>query len=343
MGTPIPSSSLVFKTREYYVENTDPDIAKGDTLSFLDLDKTLLFLSQSVASASANTTIYDPAFPDSATTPQDVGGINQDTTAGTLRGKTLTEMFDLLLFPVLPPEANPGGFSSTISPSSLQEVGTTINVNLVSTFTQGTWTSPNPIYTVDYYGPFIDYYFQSGSTLIDQRTSNATFNNVKVLLGTNSFPTFVSYSAGEQPLYSDGTAYTDPPQLAGVLSDSNTFTGVYPILFGTSATNYSSTGDIYGDAGISKTLINSNPASGTTVSITLPNTTNKFIYIAYPSAWGTLSQIKDETNQNNITSFTSYTRNINGSTNWSGVSYIIWKLNYVTNTPTGNDNWSIVF
>ena len=48
MGTPIQPGDLTFKTREYYL-NGGSDSAKGSTLTFQELDTTLIFLSNSIA------------------------------------------------------------------------------------------------------------------------------------------------------------------------------------------------------------------------------------------------------------------------------------------------------
>ena len=59
MGTPIESSSLVFKTREFYLSGST-DSAKGSTLTFEELDNTLIFLSQSISERGSG--IYNSAF-----------------------------------------------------------------------------------------------------------------------------------------------------------------------------------------------------------------------------------------------------------------------------------------
>ena len=51
MGQPIQPSDLQFTTREFYLDGGD-DYAKGSTLSFQDLDTTLIFLSNSIANVS---------------------------------------------------------------------------------------------------------------------------------------------------------------------------------------------------------------------------------------------------------------------------------------------------
>jgi hypothetical protein len=252
---PIPSSSLEFKTREYYVNGTDPNTAKGSTLTFEELDKTLLFLSQSIAEngssfvglttasvdlnvihfSKSNGTFFDitvdtgsgqtyyagpgiiidnsnyisssysSSYSTDTQTPRAVGGINSGSTAGNLNGKTFSEMFDLLLFPVLSPVGTSGSLSTSISPSAVQEIGSTINVALTSAFTSGSWVVTGQT-NRNYYGAATNFYFTSGSTLIDNGASNNyTFNNHKVISGSNNFVTAVSYSMGAQPVFSNGT------------------------------------------------------------------------------------------------------------------------------------------
>jgi hypothetical protein len=53
MGTPINPGSLKFTTRQYYL-NGVPDSSKGSTLTFEDLDNTLIFLSRSMGNSTIN-------------------------------------------------------------------------------------------------------------------------------------------------------------------------------------------------------------------------------------------------------------------------------------------------
>ena len=53
MGTPINPGDLQFTTREYYLDGGD-DYAAGNTLSFQQLDTTLIFLSNSIATAGTS-------------------------------------------------------------------------------------------------------------------------------------------------------------------------------------------------------------------------------------------------------------------------------------------------
>ena len=53
MGDPI-YGPFTFQTRQYYDGDTGNDVAKGSTLSFLDLDQSLLFLSSSITNVTSN-------------------------------------------------------------------------------------------------------------------------------------------------------------------------------------------------------------------------------------------------------------------------------------------------
>lgn len=88
-----------FQTREYFDNAGDPNAAKGSTLSFQELDKTLLSLSASIASASANA---GGAFLEQNVTPTlKVGGY--DTSSLLQEGMTFTEFVVGLLTPYQPP------------------------------------------------------------------------------------------------------------------------------------------------------------------------------------------------------------------------------------------------
>lgn len=335
--TPIASSSLVFKTRQFYIEGTDPNTAKGDTLTFEDLDKTLLALSASVASGSSG--VYNSAFYPDTTVPATVGGITINTSVNTLEGKTFSEMFDQLLFPTINPTAQPaGGASATMTvgagtggSGNIREVGATVDVGLTIAFTQGIWRAGSIAATVrDYYGEANNYIFISGSTTINNGIDNThTFSSHIVVLGDNDFDTQVSYDAGEQPVDSklDPFGSANPAGTTSLETDS--FTGVYPILYGMSAVDYLSSGDIYTDAGIDKAII-----SKPTTPYSLPlNGTNLYVYIAYPATYG--GAILKDQNGFSLASYNINTRNVS-SPYWSNISYIIYR----SPSPTSVNNAS---
>lgn len=85
-----------FKTREYYDNNGDTNAAKGSTLTFEELDKTLLALSSSAASASSAAVLEQNVTP-----TLEVGGY--DITSTLPIGMTFTEFVVGLLTPYQPP------------------------------------------------------------------------------------------------------------------------------------------------------------------------------------------------------------------------------------------------
>lgn len=325
--TPIPSSSLVFKTREFYIEDTDPNTAKGSTLTFEELDKTLLFLSQSISSGSSG--VYASAFYPNTNVPATVGGITINTSVNTLEGLTFSEMFDQLLFPTIDPTPQPaGGASTIISPTAIQEVGTSVDVTLTTTFTQGVWRAGSIAATVrDYYGPANDYIFKSGSTTINNGTNDThTFSNHIVILDNNTFSTQVSYNAGQQPVDSKEVNFGIANSAGTTPLETDSFTGVYPILYGMSTTNYLAGGNIYEDVGISKAVI-AKPTSPYSLPL---NGTNQYVYIAYPASYGGAT-LKDQ-NGFSLASYLIITRNIS-SPYWNNISYIIYRSPSLTTVP----------
>ena len=322
-GTGI-SGPFNFTTREYYDNNGDSNAAKGATLSFEELDETLLFLSASAASGSSG--VYASAFYPNTTVPATVGGITINTSVDTLEGKTFSEMFDQLLFPTINPTAQPvGGASTIISPTGIQEVGTSVNVTLTTTFTQGTWRAGSIAATErDYFGLANNYRFINGATTINTTDNFYTFSNYTVILDSNTFSTQVSYDAGEQPVDSKLDPYESPNPAGTTNLETDSFTGVYPILYGMSATDYLSSGDIY--LATSKAVI-AKPTSPYSLPL---NGTNLYVYIAYPASYGGAT-LKDQ-NGFSLGTYNINTRNIS-SPHWSNISYIIYRSPSLTTVP----------
>lgn len=87
---------FTFKTREYYDNNGDINAAKGSTLTFEELDETLLSLSASAASASSAAVLEQNVTP-----TETVGGY--DPTTPLLAGLTFTDFVVGLLTPYQAP------------------------------------------------------------------------------------------------------------------------------------------------------------------------------------------------------------------------------------------------
>jgi len=110
-------------------------------------------------------------------------------------------------------------------------------------------------------------------------------------------------------------------------SSTRTIQGVYPVLYGMSATDFTSTGDPYMLTKLVQTEGNK--------TVTL--TGSGFIYYLVPKTWGdfNLSQIIDHNGFNVTPSFTSYDVLISSSgllNDWVDVPYKMYKLNTITTT-----------
>jgi hypothetical protein len=177
-------------------------------------------------------TMYDSAMDDSLATVGNLGGIPAGTTAASLKAKTLSQVFDDLLFPTVNPtfEAPTASLSlkSTSTTPNIQEVGTTgASVPVEGSFNTG---------------------FNKGAIKIagvkkQDRAGNlipgGSFIYMNGNPSTREFPTeipdgFITYKyraaheAGPQPLDSKGGNYQTPLPKGTVDSGAVTVNGVYP-------------------------------------------------------------------------------------------------------------------
>lgn len=338
--TPIPSSSLAFKTREYYIENTSPNTAKGDTLTFEELDKTLLYLSSSITTAEG---FYSSSFPDATTTPKAVGGINSGSTAGQFRGKSFSYMFDALLFPVINPVGTAGSLTATTNPAAVQEIGDVINVTVTNVFNQGTWTVAGQS-NRNYYGAATEYFYSSStdSEFSDGTNLSYTFSGYTVT-ASNNFPTAVSYSIGDQPINSDGSNFSTPPIAAGKLTDNTvSFSGVYPWFYGSSSAATLSVADVVTAIeniydSIPTNAVRNVEASTGTIIANYPNVTSMWCWFATPQGSNTKQKwFETDLSQGTIggndatNAFKSPTESEPVNTYINGVEYKIYLPGYKT-------------
>ncbi len=112
-----------------------------------------------------------------------------------------------------------------------------------------------------------------------------------------------------------------------VASTTRSIKGVYPVLYGMSATDLSATGDPY-------TVLTKLVEDEGNKTVTFTGT-NEFMYFAFPASWSdnVLSQIVDHNGFEVTSSFTEYTVNVSSSgltNDWSTVSYKLYKLNSLT-------------
>lgn len=175
---------------------------------------------------------YTTDLPDSLVVPQTIGGINKGTKVSDLKGSTISQMFDNLLFPEVQPTIQAPSatihFKDTFSSDGVYEVGTTapIAANFNTSFDRGTCTvvgqaNKNRAGNLDSGNSFI-YYGGNTST----KTLPA-----KVTLGTMQYNYHAAYAQGDTLVTSKGNkaSVTPNPLPAGSVNSSNlTIFGTYP-------------------------------------------------------------------------------------------------------------------
>lgn len=175
---------------------------------------------------------YTTDLPDSLVVPQTIGGINKGTKVSDLKGSTISQMFDNLLFPEVQPTIQAPSatihFKDTFSSNGVYEVGTTapIAANFNTSFDRGTCTvvgqaNKNRAGNLDSGNSFI-YYGGNTSTKILP---------AKVTLGTMQYNYYAAYAQGDTLVTSKGNkaSVTPNPLPAGSVNSSNlTIFGTYP-------------------------------------------------------------------------------------------------------------------
>jgi len=167
--------------------------------------------------------------------PSTVNGIQQGST---FLNKTMTEMWDELLYPTFNPILlSPTYTLSWSSNPGIREVGEEFSRAITGSFNRGQILGNNvsDIWVTSSIqdfraGPAIEYNLDG---LI--QSNNSTIVNRTLILGTNTFTSSVSYEEGPQPLNSLGLNFSTPLP-SGSLNANINITSVYPYFFGKSST-----------------------------------------------------------------------------------------------------------
>jgi hypothetical protein len=192
---------------------------------------TASYALQALSASYALISDYSSSLPTSSTVPYSVGGINAGTALTSLNQQHISIILDRLLFPAISPTYVNPSYSLTVSPNSLQEISSSINISLTGNFNRGGIYQPWSDNSFQNYraGASTQYNFyntQIGS--INQAGSVYSYNNYITIIGYNNFNSAVTYSAGPQPLDNFGNA-TGSIYPAGTLTNSTSYEGVYPI------------------------------------------------------------------------------------------------------------------
>ena len=214
-----------------------------------------------------------------------VGGI---TTGDTFTGVPVTDMINNLINPELPPNlTNPNNvLTSTVS--GLREIGTSITPRLTATFNRG---SISPQYSAS--EPYraglpTKYVFTSTAGLNQEVETDATtygidVSSFEVALGTVTFSSNISYSAGPQPTTSKGNVFDNPLPAGTTGNKTVTITGVYPCYNGISTLT-------------KMTLAN----HGGTITVDAPadmNVGGERFKIQYPTVWSAKTPVVQQENE----------------------------------------------
>ena len=214
-----------------------------------------------------------------------VGGI---TTGDTFKDVPVTDMINNLINPELTPNlTNPNNvLTSTVS--GLREIGTSITPRLTATFNRG---SISPQYSAS--GPYraglpTKYVFTSTAGLNQEVETDATtygidVSSFEVALGTVTFSSNISYSAGPQPTTSKGNVFDNPLPAGTTGNKTVTITGVYPCYNGISTLT-------------KMTLAN----HGGTITVDAPadmNVGGERFKIQYPTVWSAKTPVVQQENE----------------------------------------------
>jgi hypothetical protein len=232
--------------------------------------------------SSQESTIYSTPLADSIES-NGVGGISAGTTVSQIRGKNISEVIDLIVFPEQLPVYLAPTVSLTGSNPKLVKVGSTISPFLSASFTQNDA------------GVVTGYSLARNGTPV---SSNQTFTDVNQLLsspGTISYQGTFNYADGPIKNTSHGNPYP-----AGQISANNINTGtiqykwIYPYFYLTSLTDTITGGDM-----AAGTEVLQNVTDGLTISFN--STSSEYSAFAVLSGSPVFTKWKtNELNQGNI-------------------------------------------
>lgn len=309
----------------FYVAGHTEKAGAEDNIKFPLLD---------LLNAAGGDTTYASAEDDALAMPQTIGGLPAGTTASTLKQMTLSEVLDAILFPVVLPTRSTKSFNfASFAQAGLQEIGTALTVNLATVFSQGQITNgtgaqgPTLVGAASLYeftGPGITGTLSQNAADAGAGTAQVNFD---VVAGSQQWSATVNHLAGTGG-YTDSkgnpsTIFDAERVAASSSANSAAITGIYPILYGANAADYSVSG---GYSNLTK-LIEQKSSKSLTV-----NANNEYLYFAFPASYGDLSSIRDGNGFDVTSSFqkVGLTMASTGlSADWS-VGYTMYR----TNAPT---------
>lgn len=263
-----------FQTREFYDNNGDTNAAKGSTLTFEELDKTLLSLSASIATSSAVLT-------DNVLSNVTAGNIAPGTTL--TAGTTFQQFVETLLITYIAPTIT--GVQAWDNGSQITPY--TRDVNNPVTIDEIVWSSTddNPDnQPPEYYGPI-----------------TITVNGTPYNAGQNPSP----FSLPSTQTVNKTNSSTAVITVAGIDKNNNAVSGTKTIYFyfrnqfggslynltaGDNSTAQLISNEIRTNEVASNNVLTNSKAFNPVGSTYTKNPSNR-TYVIYPSSYGTLTQI----------------------------------------------------
>lgn len=252
--TNVEGGQIVTYWKQVYTNSSGGSVLTGATLN----ENFVLILSSSDGSIVSvdlsplySIDTYEPNIPLDIITPEKVGGIESGISAASLSGNTFSEMFDMLLYPMVNPDITFPNFNYSNDNDLLYVIGSEIIFSSSGVFDMGEISEPwnNDAlqnYTSGYPNKYLIYYntgdtiSYSLSEIIDEIiTTGLTFNysyNYTITSGYQSWGSKVLFDEGPQPINNYGNN-TLSPYPSGSLTSDFLIEGVYPI--------YATTTDIY--------------------------------------------------------------------------------------------------
>ena len=206
--------------------NINADKTYGEDVNSitLDLNDKLLSADQknvldNIDNVLSEKVTYSSKVANYVTTTSAVGAIAAGTAAEKLKGKSFTELMDMIFFPTIYPVAK--GPSLLLSPNKqVKLVGTaTSEISISPSFNQGLYYLNDIPTNIKVVGP--------GTKTNQTWTPSAT----NIVEGNNTVTVEYSYTQGEQPRDNKGNLY-GTPKPAGTISATATVTGVYQYKWG---------------------------------------------------------------------------------------------------------------
>lgn len=202
-------------------DDTTVTVSLGDKL-LTDADRDLLEQVKDIIDTGNISVKYDSQLDESITTVSALGGIAAGTSVKSLKSKTLSQVFDDLLFPTVNPTlTNPSASLALKGYSNIQLVGSPAPVadtNFTKTFNRGSIKIGNN-----------EQNKRAGeqtSEVIYYNTEATTYPNT-IVEGTMNFYYRVNYAEGPQPKNSKGENYSTPLAAGSVTSAACPVYGVY--------------------------------------------------------------------------------------------------------------------